>query len=84
MLEIAVFLWHEKGAFGHGKRAFRAWKGHTDYVEQGLEAMGRPKSKILIFIWFYTVYPVFRRVDLEHGRASLFTKKGPEQPQELS
>ena len=43
-------LGHEKGAFRHGKRAFGAWKGHTSNFEQGLGAIGLPKSKMLIFV----------------------------------
>ena len=62
-------LGHEKGAFGHGKGAFGVRKGHAGNFEQGLGAMGRPKSKMLIFHWFHNGFCVFRRVDLEHGRA---------------
>ena len=49
-------LGHEKGSFGHGRGAFGAGKGHRGNFEQALGAMGRPKSKMLIFHWFYKVF----------------------------
>ena len=39
--------------------AFGEWKGYTGNFEQGLGAMGRPKSKMLIFHWFYKVFTCF-------------------------
>ena len=62
--------------FGHGEHVFGAREGHTGNFEQGFGAMGRPKSKMLIFQLFYKVFACFE--------GSIWNTEGAICPQEGS